>query len=91
DVYDFFGKKLYERVLDKQMQTLVKSLLYKEKHLYTALENGTDNLFLVDVIENKIIDTEIKLTKLPENCVLISNEKPYLIGFYGNKVFCIKQ
>ncbi len=91
DVYDFFGKKLYERVLDKQMQTPVRSLLYKEKHLYTALENGTDNLFLVDVIENKIIDTEIRLTKLPENCVLISNEKPYLIGFYGNKIFCIKQ
>jgi len=91
DVFDFFGKKLYERVLDKKMQTPVKSLLYKEKHLYAALENGTNNLFLADVTENKITDTEIKLTKLPDNCVLISNEKPYLIGFYGNKVFCIKQ
>ncbi|HXU26458.1 MAG TPA: hypothetical protein VN698_04440 [Bacteroidia bacterium] len=91
DVYDFFGKKLYERVLDKKMQTPVKSLLYKDKHLYAALENETNNLFLVDIIENKVIDTEIKLTKLPENCMLISNEKPYLVGFYGNKVFCIKQ
>jgi hypothetical protein len=91
DVFDFFGKKLYERVLDKKMQTPVKSLLYKEKHLYAALEANTNNLFLADVTENKITDTEIKLTKLPDNCVLISNEKPYLIGFYGNKVFCIKQ
>ena len=91
DEFDFFGKKLYERVLDKKMQTPVKSLLYKENHLYAALENGSNNLFLIDVVENKVIDTEIKLTKLPDNCSLISNEKPYLIGFYGNKVFCIKQ
>jgi len=91
DAFDFFGKKLYERTLDKKMRTPIASLMYKEKHLYTALENSTDNLFLIDVVENKITDTEIKLTKLPNNCVLISNEKPYLIGFYGNKVFCIKQ
>jgi hypothetical protein len=91
DVFDFFGKKLYERVLDKKMQTPINSLMYKEKHLYASLESGTNNLFLVDIVENKITDTEIKLTKLPDNCTLISNEKPYLIGFYGNKVFCIKQ
>lgn len=91
DVFDFFGKKLYERILDKKMQAPVKALMYKDKHLYATLENETSNLFLVDVIENKVTDTEIKLTKLPDNCLLISNEKPYLMGFYGNKVFCIKQ
>jgi len=91
DMFDFFGKKLYERVFDKKMQAPVKSLLYKEKHLYMALENETNKLFLIDVIENKITDTEIKLSRLPENCMLINNESPYLVGFYGNKVFCIKQ
>jgi hypothetical protein len=91
DMFDFFGKKLYERVLDKKIQPPVKSLIYKEKHLYAALEANTNNLFLIDVPENKTTDTEIKLTKLPDNCILINNENPYLIGFYGNKVFCIKQ
>lgn len=91
DVFDFFGKKMYEQVLDKKMQTPVQSLLYNDKHLYTALESSTNNLCLLDVVENKITDTEIKLSQLPNNCVLINNEKPYLIGFYGNKVFCIKQ
>ena len=91
DMFDFFGKKLYERVLDKKTQLDLKSLMYREKHFYAALEANTNNLLLIDMIENKVTDTEIKLTKLPDNCTLINNEKPYLIGFYGNKVFCIKQ
>jgi hypothetical protein len=91
DEFDFFGKKLYERVFDKKIQPNIKPLLYKEKHLCAVLEANTNNLFLIDVIENKLINTEIKLTKLPNNYTLINNEKPYLIGFYGNKVLCIKQ
>ena len=91
DVFDFFGKKLYELPLDIKIKPQINSLLFKERHIYVALEKSTNKLFLIDVVENKITDTEIKLDKLPDNCNLISNEKPYLLGFYENKVFCIKQ
>ncbi len=91
DVFDFFGKKLYELSLDIKIQPQITSLLFKEKHIYVALEKNTNKLFLIDVMGNKVTDTEIKLNKLPDNCSLINNEKPYLIGFYENKVLCIKQ
>ena len=91
DAFDFFGKKLYQLTLDKKFQLGIKPLIFKEKRVYASLEIASNNLFLLDPTENKITDTEIKLTLLPDNCTLINNEKPYLIGFYGNKVFCIKQ
>jgi len=91
DVFDFFGKKLYQLAPDKKFQSTLKPLILKEKHLYATLEIASNNLFLVDAAENKITDTEIKLTLLPNNYTLINKEKPYLIGFYGNKLFCIKQ
>jgi hypothetical protein len=91
DVFDFFGKKLYALALNKKTQGPLKALSYNDKHLYATLETGTNNLLLLDIAGNTIIDTDIKLNKLPENCVLINNEKPYSLGFFGNKVFCIKQ
>ncbi len=91
DVFDFFGKKLYEIKINIQMEKKMKPLICKEKHVYASLETSSNKLFLSDPFQNKIIDTEIKLSKLPETCILINNEKPYLVGFYGNKVFCIKQ
>lgn len=91
DVFDFFGKKLYELPLDIKIHPQIISLLFKEKHIYAALETNTNKLFLIDVAGNKITDTGIKLNKLPDNCTLINNEKPYLVGYYENKVFCIKQ
>jgi hypothetical protein len=91
DIFDFFGKKLYELNLDIKIQTKITSLLFKEKHIYVVRKINTNKLFLLDVEANKVIDTGIKLNKLPNNCVLINNEKPYLIGYYENKVFCIKQ
>jgi hypothetical protein len=91
DVFDFFGKKLYERPLDIKIQPQISSLLFKEKYIYIALKKNTNKLFLLDITGNKITDTEIKLDKLPDNCSLINNEKPYLLGYYENKVFCIKQ
>jgi hypothetical protein len=91
DVFDFFGKKLYELNLDLKIQLQITSLLFKDKHTYVALEKNTNKLFLMDITGNKVTDTEIKLNKLPDNCVLINSEKPYLVGFYENKVFCIKQ
>jgi len=91
DVFDFFGKKLYQLNFDKKAEAIIQPLVFKEKHLYAALEASSSNLFLLDASENKVTDTEIKLSKLPDNCMLINNEKPYLVGFYGNKVFCIKQ
>ncbi|MEO8759876.1 MAG: hypothetical protein ABI388_02400 [Bacteroidia bacterium] len=91
NVFDFFGKKLSQLTVDKKMQSIIKPLLFKEKHIYAALETSSNNLFVLDAAQNKIIDTEIKLSKLPNNCLLINNERAYLIGFYGNKVLCIKQ
>ena len=91
DLFDFFGKKLSSLLLDKKIQTPVKSLLLNDKHLYATLENETNKLLLLNPAENKVIDAEIKLNKPPVNCLLINNEKPYLLGFFGNKIFCIKQ
>lgn len=91
DVFDFFGKKLYEISLDTKIQPQISSLLFKGIHMYAVLEKSSNKLFLLDVTGNKVTDTEIKLDKLPDNCELISNEKPYLLGYYENKILCIKQ
>jgi phage anti-repressor protein len=91
EVFDFFGKKLYDLSLDIKIHPQISPLLFKEKHIYAALEKGTNKLFLLDVVGNKITDTEIKLDKLPDNYNLINNEKQYLLGYYENKVLCIKQ
>jgi hypothetical protein len=58
--------------------------------MYAALEESTNKLFLIDAVNNKIIDSEMKLSALPMSCQLIATQKPYLIGFYGNKIFCVK-
>lgn len=91
DVFDLFGKKLYEMALDIKIHPRIISLLFKGKHIYAVLEKNTNKLFLLDIVGNKATDTEIKLDKLPDNCNLISNEKAYLLGYYENKVLCIKQ
>ncbi len=91
EIFDFFGKKLCRFLPDKKTQSNIEPLLFKEKRIYMALETETNELLLINPLENKLTDTEIKLSKLPKMCELITNEKPYLIGFYGNKIFCIKQ
>ncbi|MHB8260017.1 MAG: hypothetical protein ACYDCN_05235 [Bacteroidia bacterium] len=91
DVFDFFGKKVYESLLNIKIQSQIIPFLFKEKHFYSTLEKSSNKLFLMDVAGNKVTDTEIKLNQLPNNYALINNEKPYLVGYYENKVYCIKQ
>ena len=40
DMFDFFGKKLYELTLDIKTHPQITSLLFKEKHIYAALEKS---------------------------------------------------
>lgn len=89
-VFDFFEKKQQEIKIPFEIKNSVGSLLIKNKRTYVVLEKETGTLFLIDAESKKITNAGIKLSELPHLYPLIKSQSPYLIGFYGNKIFCIK-
>jgi len=91
ETYDFFGRKITEIKTEKDMQAKAVSLNFSDKVMYASLERSTGVLLLANPQTKAFSESEIKLSELPGTYNLISGQPNYLIGFYQNKIFCIKQ
>ncbi len=88
--YDFFAKKTTELKLKEESTTNGEALWFGNKKIYVALEKTTGTLLLIDAKTQTPIENEIKLSALPASYNLIKGQSNYLVGFYRNKIFCIK-
>lgn len=88
--FDLFAKKVSEIKLKEDCEGRGEALLFGDKKVYAALEKEQGTLQLVDLKTQVTIENEIKLSALPVSYNLIRGQSNYLVGFYRNKIFCIK-
>jgi hypothetical protein len=88
--YDFFGAKkgIIKTPLD--MQSSANCLRFSDKIIYTSLEKATGILVMVTPAQKLPNENEIKLSSLPGAYNLIAGQPNYLVGYFENKIFCIK-
>jgi len=91
ETVDFFGKSITSEKTERDMQTKGTALNFADKVTYASLEKSSDILILSGKQSKSFNDNEIKLSDLPGTYNLINGQPNYLLGFYQNKIFCIKQ
>ncbi len=91
ETFDFFGKKTVFEKTDRDLQARGKSINFINKVSYAALEKSSGILILSGKQSKSFNDNKIKLSDLPGTYNLIKGQPDYLVGFYQNKIFCIKQ
>ncbi|HXB40193.1 MAG TPA: hypothetical protein VNZ49_06595 [Bacteroidia bacterium] len=89
-LFDFFSKKISEIKTRQEYDSKAEALWFGDKKVYATLGKTSGTLILIDARTLIPIDNEIKLSALPASYDLIKGQSNYLVGFYHNKIFCIK-
>ncbi len=87
--FDLFANGSLEVELKEESNGAAEALLFGAHKVYAAMAK-TETLLLWNVKTRTPIDNEIKLSALPASYKLIKGRDNYLVGFYRNKIFCIK-
>lgn len=87
--FDLFGKKVSDVKLSQEVQPRATALNFAGKVIYAALETSSGVLVMSNNAARSK-ENSIKLTDLPGTYNLISGQPDYLVGYYQNKIFCIK-
>jgi len=88
--FDLYAAKTLEIKLAEECDGRAEALLFGTKKVYAALEKENGRLLLLDAKTQIPIDNTIQLSALPASYDLIKGQPSYLLGFYRNKIFCIK-
>jgi hypothetical protein len=90
EAFDLFGKKVSEIKTSRDMIPLANCLNFSDKIIYTSLEKYSGILIMANASQKLRNENEVKLSDLPGAYNLIAGQPNYLIGYYQNKIFCIK-
>jgi hypothetical protein len=90
EVFDFFGKKISAIKTSRDMMPLASCLNFSDKIIYASLERSSGILIMANASQKLPNENEVKLSDLPGAYNLIAGQPNYLIGYYQNKIFCIK-
>jgi hypothetical protein len=91
EAFDFFGKETIRLQVDPDLQPAGTCLAMDGKTYYAALSGENGSLLLVDPADKSVVNDGIRLSALPSAVHLIRDQPAYLVGFYQNKIFCVKQ
>lgn len=89
-LYDLFGAKVHEMNLPVSGQGEGCALDYSDKKVFVTLQSEAGELLLIDLQTGEQIMNGIRLSALPASYQLIRNQGRYLVGYYRNKIFCMK-
>ncbi len=90
ETFDFFGKKITQIKTKRDIQANATSLNFSDKVVYASLEKSSGVLVMTNATKKSFNENEIKLSDLPGAYNLINGQPNYLVGYYQNKIFCIK-
>jgi len=88
--FDFFGKKILEVQTTRDIQANATCLNFSDRVIYASLEKSSGILVMANATKKSFNENEIKLSDLPGTYNLIGGQPNYLVGYYQNKIFCIK-
>jgi hypothetical protein len=66
------------------------ALLFGDQKVYAWLSTENGKLHLLNTRTQKEIDNEIVLSSVPGSYNLIRSQGNYLVGYYHNKIFCLR-
>ena len=90
ETIDFFGKRINKIETNSDLQSTGKILKIADKTAYASLDRSSGALVLAAAEKTDFNASDIKLSDLPGTFNLINGQANYLVGYYQNKIFCIK-